>query len=82
MLNEEWQAPAACSDTTCVEVRRVMTGEWRSTNPGGSRERESIIEVRNSRYPDEPPLRYTEKEWRDFIEAVKASQFDPAILHV
>ena len=49
-----------CSDGACVEVARGVEGAF----------------VRDSKDPDGPVLQFTEVEWRAFVSAVRAGEFD------
>lgn len=57
-----------CDDMTCVEVAAV---------PGGD------ILVRDTKNDEDGPvLRFTAKEWVDFLNGVTAGEFTPAALTV
>jgi len=54
-----WRKSARCGSGTCVEVRRT----------------ENDFEVRDSKNPDGPVLRFTGAEWDAFMAGVAAGDF-------
>jgi hypothetical protein len=56
----QWRRSSRCINSGCVEVRRIGDD----------------VEVRDSKEDDGSVLTYTAKEWRAFIEGVKAGTFD------
>jgi hypothetical protein len=59
-----WRSASRCADSLCLEV---------SVLPGGD------VALRNSLTPDLVPTVVTPREWRVFVEAVKAGEFDDLI---
>jgi hypothetical protein len=51
---------ARCGGSGCVEVARIR----------------NTVGVRDSKHPDGPVLRYSPEEFRAFVAAVKAGDFD------
>lgn len=35
-----------------------------------------LVAVRDSKHPDGPVLTFTQKEWNEFVQGVKAGKFD------
>lgn len=60
-----WRRASRCAANGCVEVAIIGPPECPMT-----------IAVRDSKNPTVPPLTYTVDEWRTFIAAVKAGEFD------
>jgi len=61
MLDQNWRkSTRSGSNGQCVEVRRV----------------DDTIEIRDSKYPSGPSLRFTVGEWADFTGGTKAGEFD------
>lgn len=54
-----WRKSSRCGTSTCVEVAKV-DGEYL---------------IRDSKNPDQEPLRFTEDEWTVFAAAFKAGEF-------
>lgn len=55
-----WVRPSRCVAGECVEVR--ATGD--------------VVQVRDSKHPDQPPLAFTGAEWGAFVTAAKAGELD------
>ncbi|MFE6719385.1 DUF397 domain-containing protein [Streptomyces albidoflavus] len=61
MENANWQkARASINDGNCVEVAATSEG----------------VAMRNSRFPGDPALLFTEAEMTAFLDGVKAGEFD------
>jgi hypothetical protein len=57
----DWVKASRSADTgQCVEMRR----------------RHGLVEVRDSKDPDGPVLRFTPGEWAAFLDGVKHAEFD------
>lgn len=54
-----WMRSSFCSDTACIEVAALDDG----------------VVVRDSKHHDQPFLRFSQAEWRTFIDAVAAGEF-------
>ncbi len=59
-LSATWQKASQCVADNCVEVRLI----------------DDDIQVRSSKQPDGASLSYDRDEWRTFVSAVKAGEFD------
>jgi Domain of unknown function (DUF397) len=57
----QWRKSSSSETDGCVEVRMDATGVW----------------VRDSFDLQVPPLHFTYREWRAFVEGVKGGEFDP-----
>jgi len=55
-----WQKASRCASSNCAEVAFSEGEVW----------------VRNSRVPDQPPLRFSMEEWMAFGDAIRAGEFD------
>ncbi len=62
MISQEWKKSSRSGSNggSCVEVRR----------------RDGAIQVRDSKDPDGPILRFTAKEWEAFVGGTKDGEFD------
>ena len=60
MLTTEWQAPCSWDQGQCIEVRRAR----------------GLVQIRNNVAPMIAPVEATIGEWRAFVEAVKAGEYD------
>lgn len=56
-----WLRSARCGNSSCVEVARIG----------------DEVGVRDSKNPGGPVLRFDAAEFRAFVEAAKAGEFDP-----
>lgn len=61
----------------------LLTSEWRKATVSGdglvcveAREISGTVEVRDSKDPDGPILRYASAEWKAFLDGVKKGEFD------
>jgi len=61
-LSATWRRASHCVSSGCVEARLVGDD----------------IQVRSSKDPDGGSVRYDRDEWRTFVTAVKAGEFDVA----
>jgi hypothetical protein len=50
-----WRKSSRCGSTTCVEV---------------ARDGDDYL-VRDSKHPDQPPLRFTRDDWIDFLKRIE-----------
>lgn len=57
----DWAKPLTCSLGDCCEVRTFPNG-WRW--------------LRDSKHPEQEPLRFSPTEWAAFTAAVRAGQYD------
>lgn len=63
-VKTEWRRSAACMGGDCVEVRlQPQLG----------------VEIRDSKDPDGPVLRFTEQEWSAFAIGVRSGEFDTRV---
>lgn len=60
-MNEIWRKASRCDSAGCVEVADLIDGSRA---------------VRDSKNPAQPALVFTAQEWRTFVAAVKAGEFD------
>ena len=62
MITQEWKksSKSGANNGECVEVRR----------------RDDAIQVRDSKNPDGPILRFTREEWSAFVGGTKDGEFD------
>ena len=60
MLTTEWQAPCSADQPSCIEVRRAR----------------GLVQIRNNVAPMIAPVEATIGEWRAFVDAVKAGEYD------
>jgi hypothetical protein len=61
------------------EVTTHDIPEFRSACEGGTCVEVSmsvLVAVRDSKHPDGPVLTFTQKEWSEFVQGVKAGMFD------
>lgn len=56
----DWLTSSRCGNVTCVQVGHDA-GE---------------VLVRDSKHPDQPPLRFTADEWQAFLQGAVAGEFD------
>lgn len=61
MIGKEWKSAPACLDGTCIQAREGDADG---------------VDVRDSKDPDGPILRFTAAEWVAFIDGAKAGEFD------
>ena len=59
-LGGTWQRSSRCVSAGCLEARRVG----------------DLVHLRNSRHPDHARVLCDLDEWRAFVAAVKAGEFD------
>jgi hypothetical protein len=57
----QWRKATASANGACVEVARVATGG---------------VAMRDSKDPNGPILRYTDLEWRAFLDGARNGEFD------
>lgn len=62
-MSAAWRRSTSCSLGDCVEVRFDFDGS-------------GDVLVRDSKTPEQEPLRFTRDEWDAFVAGVKAGQFD------
>jgi len=62
MLTAEWQRSTRCAADSpqCVEVRQAR----------------GLVQIRDSKDPIGAPLSVTREEWRDFVDGIRAGEFD------
>ena len=60
MLDGNWRKSSRSGVTECVEVRT----------------HDSMVEVRDSKNPNDSVLRFTNAEWRAFVGGAKDEEFD------
>ncbi|WP_305786632.1 DUF397 domain-containing protein [Symbioplanes lichenis] len=60
----KWRTAKACAAQNCVQVAFIDGG----------------IALRDSKNPDGGILRYSLREWRDFVAGVREGEFDDARL--
>lgn len=62
MINQQWtKSERSMANNECVEVRRGPNG---------------LIEVRNSKNPDDGVTAFTDAEWDAFLHGAKRGEFD------
>lgn len=75
-----WKRSTYCNIGGCVEVQVVP--DWRESSfclEGGCvsvAHHAGEILVRDSKQPDQAPLRFDADEWRAFVLGVRAGEFD------
>ena len=56
----DWKTSMLCTSGNCVEVAHT----------------DSQVYVRDNKHTDQEPLTFTHDEWRTFVGAVRAGEFD------
>jgi len=62
VTNPEWQKSSFCGTNACVEIANTPDG----------------VLMRDSKHPDQEPLRFTPGGWAAFIGRIQAGEFAPA----
>jgi hypothetical protein len=58
-ISSSWKKSSFSQQTECVEVRRLR----------------DVVQVRDSKDPGGPVLRFTDREWRAFLAGATAGEF-------
>jgi hypothetical protein len=56
----QWRRSSSCGTNTCVEIAREG----------------DVVLVRDSKSPENPPLRFTQPEWIAFLAGARNGEFD------
>jgi len=81
-MDENWFKSSFSLTRDCVEVRIVMGEDWRISSFCSKntcvamRSDLDVIEIRDTKSPDIPPLRFTRDEWEAFLKGVRAGEFN------
>lgn len=59
MTEQNWVRPSRCGNTNCVEV---------------AKDGDEVL-IRDSKHPEQAPLRFTRAEWDAFTAGVRAGEF-------
>lgn len=70
-----WVRSSACADSNCVEVRFVRSSLCSNVSCVEVGQDGSEVLVRDSKHPDQEPLRFTAAEWAEFLAGVQAGEF-------